>query len=362
MKCILRCQVIIASTCVSISPLVSQARIIDLTGEPPATLSVPASAVSNGIELADGRFLNIDARDGTLVLADLDRSARRVLGASGSGPREYIRPTRIVSDGQGGALVLDLALRRGLYVSSSGEVADHALASFDRTRFNPATVRGVDPHGRFIHHTADPAGGRDSLPIVRTDTASRDSKVMAWWPMARSLPGAVSRGPGGMTAQEIRPQSLWPARTAWVVLPDGTIALVCPEPYRIEFVKPDGSRISGPVVDYEPVEVTADHRRAVQRERGGPIPRDQFPDELPPFEGLDDVLASPNGEIWVGRMRAWNDSVPVYDVFDAIGRRTAQARLRSHSKVVGFGNGTVYVARQTPDDGLWWLERYRRLP
>ncbi len=344
------------------STMAAQTRIIDLAGDPLAAAALPASAMSNGIELSGGGFLYLDARDKSLVLADLDSSTQRVLGAEGAGPGEYIRPTRVISDGRGGALVFDLALRRGLHVSPSGELSDRALTSFDRARFNPATVRGVDPLGRFIHHTADPAGGRDSLPIVRTDTASRDSKVMAWWPMARSLPGAVSRGPGGMTAQEIRPQSLWPARTAWVVLPDGTIALVCPEPYRIEFVKPDGSRISGPVVDYEPVEVTADHRRAVQRERGGPIPRDQFPDELPPFEGLDDVLASPNGEIWVGRMRAWNDSVPVYDVFDAIGRRTAQARLRSHSKVVGFGNGTVYVARQTPDDGLWWLERYRRLP
>lgn len=342
------------------SSAVAQTPTIDLTGHPALAFESPSSAVSNGIELGNGAFLYVDMREGELVLADLASNERRVIGHKGSGPGEYTRPNRVVSDGKGGALVVDLALRRALWISSSGTVAGRPLTSFDQGRFNPATVRGIDPMGRFLHHTSDPGGGRDSLPIVRTDTAIRESQRVAWWPMAKAMPGPITRGPGGTTAQEIRSPGLWPARTAWVVLPDGTVALIRPHPYRLDFFRTDGSVLEGPEVKYRPVEVTAAHRKAVQEERGGPIPRNQFPDVLPPFEGLDDVLASPNGEVWVGLMRAWNDSVPVYDVFDAIGRRVAQARLRPHSRVVGFGNGTIYVAREDPDTGLWWVERYHR--
>ncbi len=58
-------------------------------------------------------------------------------------------------------------------------------------------------------------------------------------------------------------------------------------------------------------------------------------------------------------MRGAGDHVPRLDVFDAMGNRVAVATLRPHSKVVGFGDGTVYVAREDPEDGFWYLERYR---
>jgi hypothetical protein len=152
--------------------------------------------------------------------------------------------------------------------------------------------------------------------------------------------------------------TLWPLRTAWVALGDGTVAIVHPDPYRVEIIRPDGRRQIGPVVDHIPVRVTAALRAAVRAERG-PMPDNLFLEELPPFEGLEDVIASPRGEIWVGRMQDVADTVVRYDVFNAQGARVAEARLRKHSRVVGFGAGTVYVAREDADEGLWYLERYR---
>lgn len=352
--------VTLAFATVASTEAAAQTRVLDLTGSPTVTLEIPASSVSNGVELGGGAFLYLDRAEGALVAADLSAQTTRVLGRQGSGPREYTRPARVVSDGAGGALVPDLALRRALHVSPSGSIDDDVLISFDRARFNPATIRGVDPWGRFIHHTVDPSGGRDSLPIVRTDTARRDEHVVVWWPMAASRPGPTRRDASGVSTQDLRPASLWPARTAWVVLPDGTVALVRPNPYQIQFVRPDGRVQFGAAVPHHPVKVDDAFRRAVQRERGARIQRDQFPEELPPFEGLDDVIVSQNGEIWVGRMRVWDDSIPSYDVFDGIGRRTIVARLRPRSRIVGFGPGTIYVARQNADDGLWWIDRYAR--
>jgi hypothetical protein len=46
-------------------------------------------------------------------------------------------------------------------------------------------------------------------------------------------------------------------------------------------------------------------------------------------------------------------------VFDQQGRKIAEVTLRPRSRVVGFGQGTVYVARSDEDD-LQYLERYRR--
>ena len=48
-----------------------------------------------------------------------------------------------------------------------------------------------------------------------------------------------------------------------------------------------------------------------------------------------------------------------YDVFDATARLHAEAHLRARSRIVGFGDGVIYVARRDADD-LEHLERYRR--
>jgi len=127
----------------------------------------------------------------------------------------------------------------------------------------------------------------------------------------------------------------------------------------VDFVTAEGRNIPGRSTGYVPVEVTASMRKLV-REQRGPIPDEQFPKTLPPFEGLDDVIASGDDEVWVGRMRDAADSFPVYDIFDRTGTVVAHARLRPHTKVVGFGEGVVYVARQSPEDDLWHLERYIR--
>ena len=80
---------------------------------------------------------------------------------------------------------------------------------------------------------------------------------------------------------------------------------------------------------------------------------------MPPFTGRGAVLASPDGEAWVLRTRSAGDKVPTYDVFDRTGALVKKVMLNQSSRVVGFGKGTVYVAR-TDDDDLQYLERYKK--
>ena len=178
---------------------------------------------------------------------------------------------------------------------------------------------------------------------------------MSWWPMV-----PVTFGPPVKTARgtmQAMHSGMWPKRAAWVVLPDGSVATVRSNPYRVDVTSPNGATHIGAAVKYQPIKVTSAERDAMSKERG-PMPDDMFPAEKPAFEGLEDVFASPADQVWVGRTRAWNDSIPTYDVLDRNGDVVAHARLKPHSRVVGFGRGSVFVARQTPDDDFWHLERY----
>jgi hypothetical protein len=337
----------------------AQLRTIDLTGQPSAALSTPANRVSHGVELAGGGFLFVDGLDKALLLADLGRDELRTLGRTGAGPGEYRSPSLAFSDGKGGALVPDLSLDRVLMLTPDGRISGTGFSRLDNGGMAPGRIRGVDPEGRLIGFTSAPGGVRDSLPIQRWDPTAKRATLLAWWPTVRTIAGPAVRMPDGSVARSLSMPSIWPFRTAWVAHANGSVAIVRPEPYRVDVVRPDGAIVRGPVVPYQPVRIDAVFREDFRRTEA-PMPDDQFPDALPPFAGLDDVLAAPNGEVWVGRMQDWNDTFAVYDVFDARGVRVAQARLRPHSKVVGFGRGTVYVARQTQDDDLWYLERYRR--
>ena len=49
---------------------------------------------------------------------------------------------------------------------------------------------------------------------------------------------------------------------------------------------------------------------------------------------------------------------PQFDVFDENGQKQGELKLPAGRQLVGFGDGTVYLARIDEDD-LQWLERYR---
>ena len=83
-----------------------------------------------------------------------------------------------------------------------------------------------------------------------------------------------------------------------------------------------------------------------------------WPAVKPPFLA-NAVQVDPAGRVWVLRTRAWNDSIPTFDVFDANGRVIERVALPKRTRLVGFGNGVAYLAR-TDDDDLVWLQRVRR--
>ena len=94
----------------------------------------------------------------------------------------------------------------------------------------------------------------------------------------------------------------------------------------------------------------------------GTVPVDMtITDTLP---GEEEYVGRPamlgaEGELWVTRAVANDATAAIADVFDAPGLVVRRVAFLATHRVAGFGKGTVYLVR-TDDDGLQWLERYKR--
>jgi hypothetical protein len=81
----------------------------------------------------------------------------------------------------------------------------------------------------------------------------------------------------------------------------------------------------------------------------------EWPSGLPAFLPNAVSYAS-NGTLWVKRATR-SGAPPLYDVFDKAAKRIYQLELPPRTKLVGFGSGTVYLARVDEDD-LHYLQRH----
>jgi len=110
------------------------------------------------------------------------------------------------------------------------------------------------------------------------------------------------------------------------------------------------------------IRATSDGTRSMSLSRGGgrgpgpEQPAADWPDVAPAFR-YGRAIVSPAGDLWVERYVPVGQQ-PVIDVFDGSGKKTGEVQLPAGCRVVGFGRGTVYLARTDQDD-LQWLERYR---
>jgi hypothetical protein len=144
----------------------------------------------------------------------------------------------------------------------------------------------------------------------------------------------------------------------------------------VEWIRADGSRVTGPVVSYSAVPLTAADKAFVtdpknqKRVAGTGSGSDRLPDRMPapqftswpeakpPFVA-DSPRIAPDGSLWVERSRAFTDSVRTFDIFDARGVLAERVALPAGTRLAGFGDAAVYVVRVDADD-LEYLERYAR--
>jgi hypothetical protein len=219
----------------------------------------------------------------------------------------------------------------------------------------------------------------DSVAVERRDRSYASVDTVAFVPVEH-LPGTILRNtPGGVTVgrQPALPPPFF-TQPQWVVTPNGTVVVVDPDPYHVEATTPDGTRTIGSPIPYSRLETTDAHLESwcsrqgpafrISRSAGGAQPdavdvlisagrcpqKADPPETLPPFE-LRAIRAHPDGTVWVKRITA-PDELPAYDVVDTLGGLQYRVHLPRESRLVGFGDGSVFVVRQDQFE-LQWLER-----
>lgn len=369
--------------------LVAQQKTVALTGAPVAALDEPFTTISGVREVAPGKVVVADPRDGRLLMADLGANAFRDIGRKGGGPGEWQMPLSVLPGPGATTYIGDPMAGKVHVVGTDGKIGSTILPpggdGDGPSPIGPAmNPRGVDAQGRLYFEGAPfiPGGGTlDSIPIVRFDPKTKKVDSLAWVPNAMKVDQS---GSSGNMRVMIRSKPM-AASDVWDVLPDGRVVIVRANPYRVDIVGLDKRVLRGTPVAYTPIKVTKGDRDAFRARsasggvavvrsvggvstsgpapRGGaptppPIADSEFPETMPPFTGRNAVRIAPNGEIWVERTRSFRDTTPTYDIFSTAGRPVGRATLRPNSTVVGFGAGSVYVSRQDPEDDLRYLERY----
>jgi hypothetical protein len=353
--------------------LAVQQQTIDLTGKPAAAISEAFTKISGVQELSGNLAVATDNMEAKVVLVDFGRGSVKQLGSKGDGPNEYRFPSPPIA-APNGAYVLDTYQRRMISVGRNG-----ALTGMKLLPEGPLSrVRSSDAAGRVYFEGSDfdpnSGGFSDSLPVMRWDPATnrvdRVGRVYGG--------GRVILNRGGSRASLAREITPFPHLDAWTALPDGRLALIRHEPFRIDVVSASGTIQAGSVIPTTPIPLTASerdwYRKTITPPRMGaalvgggtgaqsmqPQWEDtSFPATMPAFIGAD-VIASPEGQIWIPRSFSGADKTRKYEIYDASGKLTGTAIVDAYARVVGFGAKSVYVARTNPDDDLVYLSKYNR--
>ncbi len=333
--------------------------------------------------LPDGRVMVADPLGQLLVLADLDAGTSESFGRLGQGPQEFRQPDAVFAMPADSTLLVDLGNGRVTVIAPDGtfgRTMPLAQQSADG-RLTIVIPRFIDGQGRFYYQPEDiTAGpGADSALVVRFDPRESSADTVA----AIRLADVARRRPGASMMLGRRPLG---ARDDWAVAPDGSVAVVRADGYRVEWIGPDGRRVLGPTTPIRtgrigPAEREAwfehfltgqistgirrsvDGRRDVTFSRGtrARVPDDidayDWPERLPPFR-IGRTVVSPEGDLWVER-HGLEGSLPIVDIFNRSAEHVGEIELPSGRRVEGFGPGVVYLVR-TDEYGLQWLERYLR--
>lgn len=358
-------------------------------GDAEAAYEESFSVVSTVRALPDGRVLVADALGQVLVRLDLEAGAADTLGRVGEGPEEYRQPDAVWQLPGGKTLLVDLGNGRLTELSPELEFGDtrpYAIGELGPGReLVLAIPQAVDDRGRLYFRSFGRMGGgemaSDSAFILRLDLESEVVDSVG----RIKLPGTTTRttGSGNNQNTSVSPIPL-SAADAWGVAADGRVVIVRSGDYRVDWIGSDGDVVSGPPVAYEAVRIgrrkreewahtrsetggglgisieVVNNAMTMTAGRGGASSDDdldqyEWPDFAPPFYGRP-VPVDPAGRAWVRRHLEAGET-PRYDVFDGTGERKMVVQLPPERRVVGFGNGKVYVVRMD-EYGLQYLERY----
>ena len=336
-----------------------------------AKLPARFAALSNVIELRDGRVLFADTRGKVLLRGDLKSGKVDTLGTrvdslpANAPPGQYKFPGWVAHlAGDTIALVDYSAIRTTLWNEAGRPLG--VMAIQDGTGKTPILLYDTVGHGYKIDYQAILGGGEpgrevrpDSVPVLRFTIKRGTVDTVA-------LLAGPEYGDATFGEQVQQAAKVFAPNDFFGVLPDGTAWVARGRENRVDWRSPDGKWTRGKPHAYTRVPVTqADKDRVLAqvREHGKEFGMPQelkivypFAETKPPFEF---ALGSPNGEVWLQRPRAQDDAPMVYDVFSRKGEWDRQVGFPKGATLAGFGSkGAVYGAIKEAD-GRRTVGRFR---
>lgn len=372
---------------VMVLPASLAAQVVSI-GEPDAVFPEDFGTIQNVRELPDGRVLVADPLGKALYAVDLDTGRRDVVGSEGEGPEEYLQPDAVWPLPGDSTLLIDLGNGRIVALGPTLEFGPTMPIAMGDPRpgnaFVIALPQGVDGSGNiYVRSMGGGFGGElpDSAPILRINRDTRAIDTVASFKLQERRQ-TTTGGPNNQNVS-VSPIPLSP-EDAWGIAGDGSIVLARSGDYHVEWISPNGSMTRGAPIPWDPERIgTAEKEEFVAAQgrngggisvsvginngavqtnlaRGGAggareIDQYEWPDRKPAFYG-GRLSIDTDDRVWV-RRHVDAGAPSTYDVFDRSGARVATVALEHGKRIVGFGQGVVYVVAFDQFD-LNYLERY----
>jgi hypothetical protein len=365
--------------------LVAQTPPIARLAAPTAVLEEDFSVIASVRELSDGRVLISDEKDGRLVIADFGTGSVVQVGRRGAGPGEYRQIGRIWPLAGDTTLLKEPFSPRWLLLNSGAVAATLGPGEAAVQIVGTSRLLGADAHGHLVWtQFGRDANGRpaldDSLIVVRIDRASLrvDTVARVQGPSGGSRDAAVTgaapavAASGGGGSQRRTYQIALAAPDEVAVFPDGWIALVRADPYRVDWCAPGRRCVPGRPLAARRLPMSDREKRAYlavaaathtwppttdPRETAG------WPNTLPPFAtptlriDASAVVALADGRLLVERLPTADAPHRRYDMLARSGGVVRQLRLELRERVVGSSARHLYVAVMD-EDGIQRLRRH----
>jgi hypothetical protein len=237
-------------------------------------------------------------------------------------------------------------------------------------------------------------GPADSASLLRIDFESRTTDTVATVKTANVVRlASITNRVGERTNKHIVRPITW--IDDWTLHADGSIAIVRGQDYHIDWINPDGTRMSSPKMPFDWKRITDQEKQAIAdrvvdslREdearsaaagRGGlafsrdpksvrpaapttfsSVPISDIPDYYPPIR-IGSVKSDYEGNIWILPYTSAQSRGGglVYDVANRKGELTERVELPKERSIAGFGpDGTIYLMWRD-SNFVWYLERTR---
>jgi hypothetical protein len=318
------------------------------------TLSAEFSDITSIRELADGRVLITDRREGRLVVADFPQDQVTDIGRRGSGPGEYQALYRLLALRGDSTLIADIPAGRWLLLDGARVVATLPPDTPAIRVILLGMASSADERGYVLgigRQATGPLGeGSDSSAAVLVHRLS--GHILERIPLRNAPP--LPREVRGQQVRVFRQPFRTPEEA--LLFRDGWLAVARFAPYRVDWRTPEGRWLPGRALAADPVPLTAREKDAYVRRNSWAGRATEWPKVVPPFES-GALLPTPEGWLLIARVPTADHPEQRYDVIDRAGMLRAHLILTPSQRIVGFGRAVVYVVAED-SDGIQRLARH----